>query len=310
MWVYVVRRLMWTPFLLLAVSFITFTLGRFGPGDPVQIMMGQISNPETVERIRTQQGLDKPFLVQYGIYISNALQGDLGESYKFRGRDVSELIFKRIWTSAQLGIAAMIISLTLGIPLGFFVALKQGTWIDTATVSVTLFFMSVPIFLTAPVLLIVFVLKLDLLSAHAGGSFGLFDKTIIMPALALGVPGVAGLTRLTRASTLEVLSQDYVRTARAKGLREFVVRYRHIFRNAMIPIFTLLGLSLASLVSGSFIVERFFGIPGIGLLAIESFFARDYPVIMALILVIAIAFAVANLVVDIGYRFIDPRIRY
>lgn len=310
MWVYVVRRLMWTPFLLLAVSFITFTLGRFGPGDPVQIMMGQISNPETVERIRTQQGLDKPFLVQYGIYISNALQGDLGESYKFRGRDVSELIFKRIWTSAQLGIAAMIISLTLGIPLGFFVALKQGTWIDTATVSVTLFFMSVPIFLTAPVLLIVFVLKLDLLSAHAGGSFGLFDKTIIMPALALGVPGVAGLTRLTRASTLEVLSRDYVRTARAKGLREFVVRYRHIFRNAMIPIFTLLGLSLASLVSGSFIVERFFGIPGIGLLAIESFFARDYPVIMALILVIAIAFAVANLVVDIGYRFIDPRIRY
>ena len=305
---YVVRRLMWTPVLLLAVSFITFTLGRFGPGDPVQVLMGQYSNPDAVERLRHQYGLDKPFFIQYGIYVKDALQGDLGESFKYRGQDVSELLKKRMWVSAQLNIAAMIISLGLGIPVGFFTALKQGTWVDTATVSTTLLFMSVPVFLTAPGLLIVFPLWLDVLPTHGWGGF--FDQRIILPAVVMGVPGVAFLTRITRASTLEVLSQEYVRTARAKGLHENTVRYRHILRNALIPIFTMLGLSLATLVTGTFIVEGFFGIPGMGLLAIESFFARDYPIIMAVTLVIAVAFVFANLIVDVGYRFIDPRIRY
>jgi ABC-type dipeptide/oligopeptide/nickel transport system permease component len=305
---YVIRRLMWTPVLLFAVSLITFTLGRFGPGDPVQIWMGQYSNPEVVERLRNQYGLDKPFFVQYGIYVKDALQGDFGESFQYRGRDVSELLSNRIWVSAQLNIAAMIIAVGLGIPLGFFTALKQGTWVDTATVSTTLLFMSVPVFLTAPGMLIVFALWLDLLPTHGWGGF--FDLRIVMPALVMGVPGVAFLTRLTRASTLEVLSQEYVRTARAKGLHEFSVRHRHILRNALIPIFTMLGLSLATLVTGTFIVEGFFGIPGMGRLAIESLFARDYPIIMALTLIIAVAFVTANLIVDVGYRFIDPRIRY
>ena len=306
--VYIVRRLIWTPFLLLIVSFITFGLGRFAPGDPVQILSGQINDPAAVERIRHQLGLDKPFLVQYGIYVKNAFQGDLGESYRFRDIEVSELIGKRIWVSAQLGIAAIIISLGLGIPLGFYAALKQGTWLDTATVSATLFLMSVPVFLTAPGLLIVFALWLDVLPTH--GFEGFFSPHIILPALVLGVPGVAGLTRLTRASTLDVLGQDYVRTARAKGLTEFVVRNRHILRNALIPISTVIGLSVATLVEGALITEFIFGIPGVGQLAIESFFARDYPVIMSLVLVITIAFAFANLLVDLGYRFIDPRIRY
>ena len=305
---YVIRRLMWTPVLLIAVSLVTFTLGRFGPGDPVQIWMGQYSNPEVVERLRQQYGLDKPFFVQYGIYIKDALQGDLGESFQYRGRAVSELLRNRMWISAQLNIAAMIIAVGLGVPLGFFTALKQGTWLDTATVSTTLLFMSVPVFLTAPGMLIVFALWLDLLPTHGWGGF--FDQRIIMPALVMGVPGIAFLTRLTRASTLEVLSQEYVRTARAKGLNEFVVRHRHILRNALIPIFTMLGLSMATLMTGTFIVEGFFGIPGMGRLAIESFFARDYPIIMALTLIIAAAFVIANLLVDVGYRFIDPRIRY
>ena len=306
--VYIVRRLIWTPFLLLIVSFITFGLGRFAPGDPVQILSGQINDPAAVERIRHQLGLDKPFLVQYGIYVKNAFQGDLGESYRFRDIEVSELIGKRIWVSAQLGIAAIIISLGLGIPLGFYAALKQGTWLDTATVSATLFLMSVPVFLTAPGLLIVFALWLDVLPTH--GFEGFFSPHIILPALVLGVPGVAGLTRLTRASTLDVLGQDYVRTARAKGLTEFVVRNRHILRNALIPISTVIGLSMATLVEGALITEFIFGIPGVGQLAIESFFARDYPVIMSLVLVITIAFPFANLLVDLCYRFIDPRIRY
>ena len=308
MWVYIARRLMLAPFLLLAVSFITFILAYSAPGDPVQILMGKFNNPEVVERIRHHQGLDKPLLEQFGIYIKNALQGDFGESYKHGQSTAQSLIPPKIWISAQLGIAASLISLGLGIPLGFFAAIKQGTWLDTATVSTCLLFMSVPVFLTGPGLLIIFALWLDILPSSGWGGF--FDPHIVLPALVLGIPGVAGLVRLTRASTLEVLAQDYVRTARAKGLHEFVVQRRHILRNALIPLTTVVGLSLATLVEGAFITEYIFGIPGAGQLMITSVFDRDYPVIMALVLIVAVAFLIANLMVDIAYRFIDPRIRY
>ena len=305
---YIIRRLAWTPILLLIVALITFLLGTYGPGDPIEILQGQYNNPEVVERIREQRGLDRNVFVQYGVYVKNVLQGDLGESFKYRDRTVAELIGKRIWVSAQLGLAASIISLALGIPLGLYTAMKQGTWIDVTTVSITLFFMSLPVFITAPVLLLTFGLWLGILPIQGWGGF--FDTRVVMPALVLGIPGVAVMTRLTRASTLDVLSQDYVRTARAKGLGEFLVRRRHILRNSLIPVFTVVGLSLATLVEGSFITEAYFGIPGIGSLAIESFFSRDYPIITALVLIIAAAFVVANLIVDIGYRFLDPRIRY
>ena len=314
MWSFVVRRLMWTPFLLLIVSLITFSLGRFGPGDPVQVLMGQYQNQQTVERLRHEMGLDRPFYEQYGIYIKNVIRGDFGESIVYRGRSVGDLVGKRIWVSMQLGLAAMVISIGLGIPLGFFAALKQGSWLDVATVSVALFFMSLPVFITAPFLLILFVLwadKIPILPAlPSHGWTGLFSPTIIMPALVMGIPGIAGITRLTRSSTLEVLNQDFVRTARAKGLGEFVVYYRHILRNALIPIVTIVGLSLGGLVEGAFITEGFFGIPGIGRLAVESFFGRDYPVIMAIGTIIAAAFVISILIVDVSYRFIDPRIRY
>lgn len=307
MWAYIVRRLVWTPILLLVVSFITFLLGHYGPGDPIQILMGQYRDPEVVERIRHVRGLDRPFLAQYGTYVINALKGDFGESFKYRGRTVTELLAKRVWISAQLGIAATIITLALGIPLGFLAALKQGTWVDTAIISFTLLFMSLPVFLTAPALLLFFVVWTGLLPSS--GWNGLFSPTIVMPALVLGVPGVAIIARLTRSSTLEVLSQDYVRTARSKGLTELVVRQRHVLRNALIPLFTVVGLSLASLVEGAFITEAIFGIPGVGRLAVEAVFSRDYPVIMAMTLMVATAFVAANLIVDLGYRFIDPRIR-
>jgi ABC-type dipeptide/oligopeptide/nickel transport system permease component len=305
---YIVRRLLWLPILLVAVSFVTFLLGYYGPGDPVQVLLGQYQNPEVVERIRKQRGLDRPFLVQYLNYVKNALRGDFGESFKYRGRTVGELIGKRVWVSAQLGVAAIIISLALGLPLGFLAALRQGTWLDTFIVSISLLFYSLPVFITAPFLLIVFALWLKVLPSH--GWEGFFSPTIVMPALVMGIPGIMGVARLTRASTLEVLSQDYVRTARAKGLTELLVRRRHILRNALIPVFTMLGLSLGTLVEGAFITETIFGIPGVGRLAVESFFARDYPVILALTLVIAVAFVIANLIVDIGYQFLDPRIRY
>ncbi|MFQ5860277.1 MAG: ABC transporter permease [Dehalococcoidia bacterium] len=308
MWVYVARRLVWLPFLLLGVSLVTFSLGHYGPGDPVQILMGQYQNPEAVQRIRQERGLDRPFVVQYVTFITKALRGDLGESFQYRGQPVGSLISKRIWVSMQLGAAASVIALSLGVLLGFFAALKQGSWLDTATVSLTLFFYSLPVFITAPFLLLVFVIWLSILPSH--GWQGFFHLSIVMPALVLGTPGIAGIARLTRASTLDVLHQDHVRTARAKGLRELTVRSRHILRNALIPVFTVAGLSLGTLVEGAFITETIFGIPGVGRLAIEAFFSRDYPIIMALTLILAIAFVIANLIVDIGYRFLDPRIRY
>ncbi len=305
---YVLRRLLWTPVLLLIVGFITYVLSVYGPGDPVEIAMQQYQDPAVVARIREQRGLDKPVLVQYGIYIKNALQGDLGESFKFRGQTVSSLISKRAWVSSQLGLAALVLSLVIGIPLGLLAARRQGRWQDTAIISGTLLFYSMPVFITAPFLLMLFVLWLKILPSQGWG--GLFDARIIMPAIVLGIPGISFIARMSRNSTVEVLQQDYVRTARAKGLTEFGVYSRHVLRNAMIPVFTVVGLSLATLVSGAIITETYFGIPGIGRLALDAFFARDYPIIMALALLVATAYVLANLFVDIGYRFLDPRIRY
>ncbi|MCI0843922.1 MAG: ABC transporter permease [Chloroflexi bacterium] len=304
---YVLQRMLWLPVILLIVSFITFALGRFGPGDPVEVLMGQYADEQVVERIREQRGLNDPIFVQYGRYLKNVTRGDFGESFKYRGRTVSELLKKKMWVSAQLNIAALFLSVSIGIPLGLFAALRQGTFWDTGTVVFTLLGQSIPVFLTAPLLLIVFALKLDILPTHGWGGF--FDTRIILPAIVMGVPGIAIITRLTRASTLEVLGQDYIRTARAKGLSEFTVQRRHILRNAMIPVITMLGFSLAGIAFTSFIVERFFGIPGIGNLFIESIFARDFPIINAVIIIGTTMFVLANLVVDLVYPWLDPRIR-
>ncbi len=304
---YVLSRLAWLPVILLIVSFITFALGRFGPGDPVEILMGQYNDEQVIERIREQRGFNDPIFVQYGRYIKDVVRGDFGESFKYRGRTVSELLKKKMWVSAQLNIAAISLSLVVGIPLGLFAALRQGTLWDTGTVAFTLLGQSIPVFLTAPVVLLVFALKLDILPTHGWG--GLFDTRVILPAVVMGVPGIAIITRLTRASTLEVISQDYIRTARAKGLSEFTVQRRHVLRNAMIPVITMLGFSLAGIAFTSFIVERFFGIPGIGNLFIESIFARDFPIINAVIIIGTTMFVAANLIVDLIYPWLDPRIR-
>jgi len=304
---YIVRRLAWLPVILLIVSFITFALGRFGPGDPVQVLMGQYSDPKVVERIREQRGLNDNIFVQYGRYLGDVVRGDFGESFKYRGRTVGELLKKKMWISAQLNIAALILSVGIGIPVGLYAAMRQGTLWDTGSVFATLAGQSIPVFLTAPVLLLVFALKLDILPTH--GWDGFFSTTTVLPAIAMGVPGIAIITRLTRASTLEVISQDYVRTARAKGLTEMLVRRRHILRNALIPVVTSLGFSLAGIAFTSFIVERFFGIPGMGNLFIESIFARDFPIINAVIIIGTTLFVMANLLVDLIYPVLDPRIR-
>ncbi len=305
---YAARRLLWLPFLLLIVTFVTFALLRVGPGDPVQVWLGQHQNDEVRARLRAQLGLDDPLVVQYVRYVEGVVTRlDFGESLRYRGRPVSELLSKRMLVSLQLNAAVVIITLGVGIPVGLFAGLKQGTGLDVVAVTIALVFQSLPVFITAPVLLLMFALKLDLLPAS--GWEGFFSPNIVMPALVMGVPGIAIVVRFVRASVLDVMAQDYIRTARAKGLAESTVQWRHILRNAMLPLWTIFGFTIAGLAGGTFIVEIYFGIPGVGLFAIESFFQRDYPVLLAIAVITTALFVLANLIIDVTYSLLDPRIR-
>lgn len=313
---FVVRRLMWAPFVLLAVSLATFALGRFGPGDPIEILQGQYYDPEVVERIRHERGLDDPFFVQYGRYMWDVFHGNLGTSFTYLGVPVEDIIFDKMWVTIQYNLVALVIIFAIGIPVGIWAALRQGTWQDPLTIGVFLFFRSVPVLVIIPILQFIFAIKLGWLPS--GGweekdilalKIGILDKRMIMPILALSLPGIAGVARLMRAQTLEVLDEDFVRTARAKGLREVVVITRHVARNALLPMTTIVGFALVGLLGGSLFVETLFGIPGIGQFIWEAVGNRDYDVIMAVTLITATAFIVANLVTDIAYGFVDPRVR-
>lgn len=319
---YLTRRLLWAPFVLVAVSFITFWLGQVVPGDPVQLRLGNRANPEAVARERARLGLDQPILVQYVRYMSGAIRGDFGESIKvYPDREVGPILGERIWRSAQIGFVALLIAFLIGIPLGTFVALRQGSWISPAIIGFSLVGYSIPTLAIAPVVLYLFAFRFKLLPAGNWTEipiqlgpfeipFALFQTGIIMPVLVLGIPPVAIIIRQTRAAVLAVMYEDYVRTARAKGLSEWAVAARHTLRNALVPLFTIFGLSLAGLVEGSFIMEPFFGVPGIGKLGVDALFGRDYPIIVAETLLLAVAYFVANLLVDLSYPLLDPRIAY
>ena len=306
MWRYIARRILWLPFLLLAVSSVTFSLGMYGPGDPVQVMLGPKYNEETAERLRKSLGLDRPVPVQYFDYVSGVIVGDFGESLRYR-RSVSSILFKKMWVSFQVNFAAMLVSLLVGLPLGFWIAHRQGSWVDPAAITLSLVLMSIPIMVSISLVLWGLCLKLSLVPCSGWG--GLFDTRIIVPAITMGIPGIAGLARLMRASTLDVLGQDFVRTAHAKGLSPLLIDQRHILKNALIPIITILSFSLAGMLTTGFITERLLGIPGVGDFAIQAIFNRDYPVIMAFTLILSTAFVVANLIADIAYTMVDPRIR-
>lgn len=308
MWVFIARRLLWLPVLLFATSIVTFTLVRFGPGDPAEIILGARYDEQAAQNIRRQLGLDRPFGVQYATYMWGVMRGDFGESYRYRGRPVSELLFPKMWVSFQVNAAAMIVSLAIGLPLGFYIAHKQGSWQDPVAVTIALILMSIPVMISIPVALWGLCLKLQWVPCSGWGGF--WDLRIIVPALTLGIPGVAGLARFMRASTLDVLGQDFIRTAKAKGLTQFAVDSRHVLKNAMIPIVTLLSFALAGMFVTSFIVEFILGIPGVGHFTIDSVFNRDYPIIMAMGILGSAAFVIANLLADITYAFIDPRIHY
>jgi peptide/nickel transport system permease protein len=304
---YAIQRLLWLPLLLLVVAFITFVLGVYGPGDPVQLQLGPRTNPEAVARVRHEMGLDRPLYEQFSKYIWDASHLNFGLSLRQRGEPVSDLVINRIATSAQVSILALALAISVGVPLGIIASLHQRSWLDYLSISISLGGMCIPSFVVAPILMWIFASQLRLLPA--AGWDGIFSPRIVLPVVVLGLGPMAILARQTRASLIEVLGQDYVRTARSKGLLEWTIVKDHVLRNGLIPIFTLIGLMLGSLVEGAFIVETVFGIPGIGRLAVESLFARDYPVIMALTLLVAVSYTFTNLLVDVSYRILDPRIR-
>ncbi len=307
MLVYILRRLLWTPVLLLLAAFFVFFMGTVAPGDPAELRLGNRATPERVDRLREQLGLNDPLPIRYIRFIGNALKGDLGESYVFQGKTVTSLIGPRLLVSLQLNIAASIVALSIGLPLGFYAAKRQGTKTDPAILISMLILYAMPVFFTAPFLILFFAVKLHWVPAS--GWNGMFSTQAILPALTIGIPGAAIFVRHMRASTLEVIGQEYIRTARAKGMSNFVINYRHVARNALLPILTLLGFTLAGIFGGSLIVELIYGIPGVSRLSLDAIFQRDFPVLTAFVLLGSLMLVLANLVIDIAYTIIDPRIR-
>jgi len=301
---YIIRRVLWMMLVLFIVAFITFALMHLVPGGPWS--NAKTLAPQVIANLNKKYGLDKPFFVQFASYIWNVLHGDIGLSYIYQNRGVTQILMQGFPITATLGITAFLGALLVGIPLGIAAALKQNSVIDYAAVIFATIFASVPGFVLGILIIILFAVKLHWLPTSGWGSI----KQLIMPAFALAALPAAFTARITRASMLDVVRQDFIRTARSKGLAERVVLVRHILRNAMIPVVTIAGPEFAALVTGSFIIENLFSIPGIGRLFVQGVFQRDYGLIMGTVLFYAFAIALVNLIVDILYGVIDPRIRY
>ena len=306
---YVLRRLMFLPVTLLIVSFATFYITRWGPGDPISVYSGQYRDQEAFARVREKYGLNDPIIQQYGVWLRGVvLHGDFGPSFRYRDRTIGEVLGPKIWVSVRLGLYAFILTFLIGIPIGIFAAVKQGTWLDPFAIGSFLLFQSIPVLVMVPMLVLVFAARLHWLPA--GGFDGIFSKSMIIPTVALTLPGVAGVARLARASMLVTLGDDFVRTARAKGLAESTVIIKHVARNSLVPVMTtVVGLSLVGLIEGALFTETLLGIPGVGRFVFESVNGKDYNIILAVVLMSATAFMLANLLVDIALVIIDPRIR-
>jgi peptide/nickel transport system permease protein len=310
---FVVRRTLAVVPVLLVVAVLVFLLLRMVPGDPAAVIAGDSATPEQVAALRERLGLERPIPVQFAIWLGDVLRGDLGESYFFR-KPVAELIAQRLEPTLALGLAALVIAVGVAVPLGVIAAFRQGTWIDRAVMGLSVAGFSMPVFVLGYLLVYVFAVRLEWLpvQGYARLSEGLlpFLERLVLPAVTLSVVYVALVARITRTSVLEVLDEDYVRTARAKGLTDREVLVRHALRNAAVPILTIVGIGLAVLIGGAVVTESVFAIPGLGRLTVEAVLSRDFPVIQALILLFATGYVFVNLAIDIGYAMLDPRIRY
>jgi oligopeptide transport system permease protein len=288
----------------LAVAFITFCLMHLVPGGPWD-REKQLA-PQVVANLNKKYGLDQPPIVQFGHFLWGILHGDLGVSYIYQDRGVTDILLQGLPKTATLGVVAFLLAILIGVPLGMLAALRQNSILDYIAVFFSTIFASIPGFVLGILLVILFSVTLHLLPTGGWGSV----QQIILPAFALAALPAAYIARITRASMLDVTRQDYIRTARSKGLKEHVVLVRHTLRNALIPVITIAGPELALLISGSFIIENLFSIPGIGRLFVQGVFNRDYGLIMGSILFYAFVVALVNLAVDLLYGVIDPRIRY
>lgn len=314
MFTYIVRRLIQTIPVLIGVTILVFSMMHLIPGDPAQIIAGESASETQIEQMRERLGLNEPYPVQYFTYVGNAVQGDLGSSIR-SGRAVSDEISGRFWVTMELAIYSTILSVFIGLIAGIISATKHYTLLDTAIMIVALFGLSMPNFWLGLMLIQWFAIGSigDLAWVpfetrwFAPSGWGSFNQ-IVLPVITLGTAGAAIVARMTRSSMLEVIGQDYIRTARAKGVRERHVIYRHALKNALIPVVTVVGLQFGVLLGGTVLTETVFAINGMGRLIIDAIRARDFPVVQGTVLVIALLFVVVNLLVDISYRFLNKRI--
>jgi peptide/nickel transport system permease protein len=310
---YITRRLIMAIPVLLGASFVVFASVRFIPGDPAIALAGELATPAYIAQVRESMGLDEPLLVQYGIYLQRAVQGDLGQSVRSRA-PVTHEVLDRAPRTLQLAAISLVLSAGIGIPIGVISATRANTWIDAGSMLFALLGVSMPIFWLGLMLMGLFSVQLpnwlDLDGPILPPTGTETWKNFVMPAVALAANSMAIQARMTRATMLDILRSDYVRAARAKGVREHNVIYKHALRNALVPIVTIIGLQFGTLLGGAVITETVFAWPGIGRLLIEAIRNRDYPIIQGAVLFITVGFVLVNLLVDILYAYLNPRIRY
>ena len=310
---YLARRILATIPVMLIVALFVFSLLYLAPGDPASIIAGDQASPEDVNRIRAGLGLDRPFLVRFGTWLWDVLRGDLGTSI-FSNQPVTHLIGQRLEPTISLMVLTLLLSISIAVPMGVLAAWNHGTWIDRIIMILAVFGFSVPVFVVGYLLAYVFALNLDWFPVQGytplAKGFGPWLNNLVLPAVALGGVYIALIARITRATMLEVLSQDYIRTAKAKGVGSRTVLFLHALKNAAVPIVTVIGIGVALLIGGAVVTESVFAIPGLGRLVVDAILRRDYPIIQGVVLLFSFTYVLVNLGVDLLYSVFDPRIRY
>ena len=310
---YIFRRLGATLIVMAVVALVVFSLLFLTPGDPAAIIAGDIATADDIHRIRAKLGLDDPFLVQFGGWSWRLLHGDLGTSI-FTNLPVTTLIGQRVQPTVSLTLCALVVAVLIAVPLGVIAAARAGSWVDRFVMGFSVLGFSVPVFVLAYVLIIVFSVELEWLpvQGYRPMSEGLWEwaRHLVLPTLALGTVYIALIARMTRAAMLDVLAQDYVRTAQAKGLAPSAVLVRHALKNAAVPIVTVIGIGVGLLIGGAIVTETVFALPGVGRLTVDAILRRDYPVIQGVVLLFSFTYVLVNLLVDLLYTLFDPRIRY
>jgi peptide/nickel transport system permease protein len=310
---YIGRRLLATIPVMAVVAVVVFLMLRLTAGDPAAIIAGDNATSQDVAAIRTKLGLDRPIVEQFAIWLGRVLRGDFGESFFFK-KPVATLIADRVEPTLALATCTIVLAVAMAVPLGVVAAWTRGTWIDRSVMGFSVLGFSVPVFVIGYLLIYLFAIQLAWLPVQGyqrlREGFGGFVERLILPSFTLAIIYVALIARITRASVLEVLGADHVRTARAKGLGELAVLLRHVLRNAAVPIVTVIGLGVALLIGGVVVTESVYAIPGLGRLTVDAVLARDYPTVQAVILLFSAVYVLINLVVDLTYTVLDPRIRY